>query len=87
MKRETIRKTHEKRYSSNQQWHASRIVHLLGGIRAINIDGPQVRIKPKTLHGKITQFNTRSYGAIFSDIHQLGFSVQERIYHPLPSHG
>jgi len=61
--------------SSNQQWHASRIVHLLGGIRAINIDGPQVRIKPKTLHGKITQFNTRSYGAIFSDIHQLGFSV------------
>ena len=61
--------------SSHQQWPASRIVHLLGGIRAINIDGPQVSIEPKTLHGKVTQFNTRSYGAIYSDIQQLGFAV------------
>ena len=59
----------------NSQWHASRIIHLSGGMRAINIDGPEVRISPNTLHGKLTQFNTDSYGAIYSDLQNLGASV------------
>lgn len=56
-------------------WPASRIVHLLGGCRAINIDGPLVRIEPNTIQGKITQFSAQGYGAIYSDLKSIGFDV------------
>lgn len=59
----------------DESWPASRIIHLLGGGRAINIDGPTVRIEPNTVQDKITQFSTRGYGAIYSDLKSIGFSV------------
>jgi len=61
--------------SNQHQPSASRIVHLGGGVRAINIDGLTVRIAPNTLHAKTAQFTTRSYGSIYEDLERLGFSV------------
>lgn len=59
----------------NYPWPASRIVHLLGGCRAINIDGPLVRIEPNTVQGKTVQFSTQGYSAIYSDLKSIGLDV------------
>ncbi len=59
----------------NQQWPAARIVHLIGGCRAINNPGPTVKFDPYTLEGKQGQFQVSKYGAIFHSLESLGASI------------
>ena len=59
----------------NQNWPASRIVHLIGGCRAINNRGPIVNFDPPTLKGKQRQFQLTKYGAIFHSLESTGAVV------------
>lgn len=57
------------------KWPASRIVHLAGGGRAFNIEGPMVVIHPPGLGGNPIQFSVRSYGSIYKEIEDLGLKI------------
>ncbi|HNP96609.1 MAG TPA: hypothetical protein PKJ63_13305, partial [Cyclobacteriaceae bacterium] len=59
----------------DNKWPASRIVHLVGGCRAINNQGQVVQFDPHTLEGKQAQFQINQYGAIFQSLESLGFGV------------
>ncbi len=59
----------------NKEWPASRIVHLIGGCRAINNRGPVVIFDPLTLGGKQGQFQLSKYGAIFHSLKSAGAVV------------
>lgn len=59
----------------NQHWPAARIVHLIGGCRAINNPGPIVSFDPYTLEGKQGQFQISKYEAIFHSLESLGVSI------------
>lgn len=59
----------------NQNWPAARIVHLIGGCRAINNRGPIVNFDPLTLKGRQGQFQISKYGAIFHSLESVGAVV------------
>ena len=59
----------------NQQWPAARIVHLVGGCRAVNDPGPIVNFDPYTLEGKQGQFEINRYGAIYKTLESLGVGI------------
>lgn len=59
----------------NQNWPAARIVHLIGGCRAINNHGPIVTFDPLTLKGRERQFQISKYGDIFRSLESAGAVV------------
>lgn len=59
----------------DKNWPAARIVHLIGGCRAINDHGPIVRIIPKTLEGAEWQFGISAYPAIYRSLESIGFPI------------
>jgi len=59
----------------NQNWPAARIVHLIGGCRAINNPGPIVNFDSLTLKWKQVQFQISKYGAIFHSLESAGAVV------------
>lgn len=65
----------EKMEQKNQHWPAARIVHLIGGCRAINNRGPIVNFDPYTLEGQQGQFKISEYGTIYHNLKLLGVGV------------
>lgn len=59
----------------DKNWPAARIVHLIGGCRAVNNHDPVVRIIPKTIEGAEWQFEISSYPALYQALGSLGFPV------------
>ncbi len=59
----------------NEKWPAARIVHLIGGCRAINDHDSIVRFFPKTMEGKEWQFEISAYSAIYRNLESLGFFI------------
>ena len=53
-------------------WPAARIVHLTGGCRAINVDGPPTEFQPRTLAGGKVQFRVHSYKTLYLDLKNNG---------------
>ena len=51
--------------SMDNKWPAARIVHLIGGCRAINDHDAIVRFLPNTIEGIEWQVETSTYGAIY----------------------
>ncbi len=58
-----------------KQWPGARIIHLVGGFRAINNFDPIVEFAPNTLEGKIGQFKIGSYGAIYNSLKSLSIGI------------
>ena len=59
----------------NNQWPAARIVHLMGGCRAINDHGPAIRIIPKSLEGVEFQFEISAYPVIYRRLESIGLII------------
>lgn len=59
----------------DNKWPAARIVHLIGGCRAINDHDPVVRFLPNTIEGIPWQIETSAYGAIYGNLESLGFRI------------
>jgi hypothetical protein len=59
----------------HQNWPATRIVHLIGGCRAINNLSPLVSFEPLTLDGEKVQFQISRYAAIFNSLESLGAPI------------
>lgn len=59
----------------NQWPYAARIVHLVGGCRAINNPGPIVNLEPVTLEGKAGQFKIDTYGSIYLRLEAVGIGI------------
>ena len=59
----------------NNNWPAARIVHLGGGVRAINNSGPTVSFDPLTIEGKQGQFQISQYGAIYHSLESLRVAI------------
>lgn len=59
----------------DNKWPAARIVHLVGGCRAINDHDPVVRFLPKTIEGIPWQIEASAYGAIYGILESLGFRI------------
>ncbi|MEL7078121.1 MAG: hypothetical protein AAFY50_24130 [Cyanobacteria bacterium J06648_1] len=58
------------------QWHpVRRIVHLDGGIRAINNPGSKVTIDPWTTDNKIVQFDLPNYQSLLIVLNSLKINV------------
>ncbi len=63
--------------TAQQAWPASRIVHLAGGCRAININnpGPTVDLLPLATNRKQVRLTIPHYGALFNSLQALGLFV------------
>jgi len=55
--------------------YAARIIHLVGGCRAINNPGPIVNFEPVTVEGKAEQFKIDTYGSIYLRLEALGIGI------------
>jgi len=58
-----------------KQWPGARIIHLVGGCRAINNFSPIVEFAPNTLEGKVGQFKIGAYGAIYNSLKLLNIGI------------
>jgi hypothetical protein len=66
----------EKQASNLGEWRASRVVHLHGGLRAVNDRSPAVHLSPRRATKcapKVLALST--YGVLFSELSQEGFDV------------
>jgi hypothetical protein len=52
-----------------------RVAHLLGGLRAINKPGSEVKILPNRIHNKFAIFNIPSYDAFIKVLRNLGLGL------------
>lgn len=52
----------------SEEWPTARVVHIKGGIRAVNKYGPPVHLHPEALNNKLATFETRSYGSLFNSL-------------------
>ena len=59
----------------NENWPATRIVHLIGGCRAINNLDPIVYFDPPVIEGEKSQFQISKYGVIYHCLKMLGISI------------
>lgn len=49
-------------------WPAGRVVHLVGGCKAINEPGPCVKLIPRATNTNLLQFQLPGYGALYSEL-------------------
>lgn len=61
--------------ASQTEWLAGRILHLRGGIRAINWFGPEVDLQPQTRDGKLAQIQPKSYAGTYEELESLGLLI------------
>ena len=59
----------------DNKWPAARVVHLIGGCRAINDHNQLVHFFPNTMEGVEWRFEASSYAAIYRNLESLGFSI------------
>lgn len=60
---------------THPKWLSARTVHLAGGCRAVNDLAPTVKLYPSTPDGQIVQFQSREYGALYSEIEALNLTL------------
>lgn len=66
----------EKQARELGEWRACRVVHLHGGLRALNDRSPEVRLSPrKAPKGASPVLTLSAYGLLFSELSQEGFAV------------
>lgn len=58
--------------NANNNWkNAIRVVHLLGGLRAVNNPGPSVIVSPNTIDNKIVKFQLSDYPSLVNVLKSL----------------
>src|SRR5437899_7601696 len=59
----------------SSEWPAGRIVHLGGGFRAVNHQGPEVDLQPTALNGQCVRIKLGSYAEIYANLETLGLLI------------
>jgi len=56
-------------------WPSSRLFHLTGGVRAYNLEGPEIDFEPLVVGGKKCIIKVPHYAAAFRHIERLGLQI------------
>lgn len=56
-------------------WPSSRLFHLTGGVRAYNLEGPDIDFEPLVVGGKKCVIHVKDYASAFGHIQRLGLKI------------
>ena len=59
----------------HDDWPGGRIFHLAGGIRAMNLEGPEVALMPTTIKGTSAGFRANTFRSVYSDLAKRGLEI------------